>query len=60
MAHKICMPKSELVREHTHLVKTLRSGSKEEQKEEASDQAKELRGYRKAKGRKGGRGMNRR
>lgn len=60
MAREICAPKAELVKEHEHLVRTLRKGSKKEQKAEAADQAKELSGYRKAKGRKFGRGMNRR
>lgn len=56
---KICEPKSELVQEHVQLVKTLRTGNKREQKKEATKQARELKGYRKAKGRKGGRGTNR-
>mgnify|MGYP001598733645 CR=1 FL=1 len=60
MATQISTPKKDLIKEHAKLVRTLRSGSPEEQKAEAADQAKELSGYRKAKGRKGGRGTNRR
>jgi hypothetical protein len=54
------MDKKELVNEHASLVKKLRRGSKKELKSEAADQAKELAGYRKAKGRKSMRGTNRR
>lgn len=60
MSPKICMDKKELVNEHASLVKKLRRGSKKELKSEAADQAKELAGYRKAKGRKSMRGTNRR
>jgi|GEM_PF-3355044 hypothetical protein len=60
MEAKICTPKKEMVQEHEHLVKTLRTGSRKKLKEEAADQAKELSGYRKAKGRKSMRGTNRR
>ena len=43
----ICMTKGDAVREHTKLVRVLRTGSDKELKSEARDQAGELRGYRK-------------
>ena len=51
MAGKICMSKKSVISEHEQLVKKLRTGSKEVQKREATEQAKELAGYRKAKAR---------
>ena len=42
-------PKSEMVKEHTHLVKVLRSGKKSQLKAEAKKQSKELKEYRRAK-----------
>jgi hypothetical protein len=41
---KVTMSKGEFVKEHKHLVKVLREGSPKERKEEAKEQAKELKG----------------
>lgn len=46
MAKKVSMGKGEFVREHEHLVKTLRTGSKSAQKREAAEQAAELKSKR--------------
>ncbi len=46
MPKKVTMGKGEFVREHEHLVKTLRTGSKAAQKREASEQAAELKAKR--------------
>jgi hypothetical protein len=50
----VCMTKKSAVKEHSHLVKVLRAGGKEERDKEARDQASELKSYRKS-GRKSSR-----
>ncbi len=46
MAKKVTMGKGEFVKEHEHLVKVLRTGSKPAQKREAAEQAAELKAKR--------------
>ncbi len=46
---KISIPKSEMVREHEHLVPILRHGTKQQREKEANKQQKELSEYRKYK-----------
>ena len=41
-AAEVCMPKSDFIKEHRHLVKILRHPKKKELEAEAKDQAKEL------------------
>lgn len=51
---KICAPAGELVKEHSRLVKTLKSGSKRALQKEAGTQGRELKEYR-SKARSSGR-----
>jgi hypothetical protein len=43
---RISIPRKELVEEHVHLVKTLKSGSKKRRMQEYQKQKKELKEYR--------------
>lgn len=55
----IKLPQKELVREHVHLVRVLRSGSPKVRAKEAAEQEGELRQYRKAKPRSAARASSR-
>jgi len=45
MAKKIVMLKNDLLREHKHLIRVLRYGTREQQIKEANSQAKEAKAY---------------
>ena len=45
MPQKICMMKNDLLREHKHLIRVLKYGSRSDQVKEANSQAKEMKKY---------------